>query len=313
MEALHRVVYPPTDRYYYYRGGTVDKGSKVGNLLFSLACGWILSLETVSQVSLLIQVQLFQLIETSLWFSLFAALVSGLFTGLSYHLWAQHLTNLGDQLWKTKDGRLKTKIQPGKDPGGDLKREAVLFGNLNAFLVGVFGTGMFILHVRCYRWSSATIAYRGLLRFYLDCLLTFFWLDFTAYWMHRLLHTKSLYKHLHKWHHRYNVPTAHSAFASHPVDFLVFQAAGLGILVFNVNVIAFLLVSVITAYLNVVKHAGIKFTGEYPWTPTPDFHDDHHSRFTANFGFDLILWDYMFGTLRRKGKTYSETTFADSW
>ena len=84
--------------------------------------------------------------------------------------------------------------------------------------------------------------------------------------------------------------------------------------IFRISPIAFMLVAVPTAYHNQVEHSGLKLRGEMPWTPSPQFHDDHHSQFTCNFGFEFVLWDWLGGTLRQKRvKTYGEFKFHDTW
>ena len=42
--------------------------------------------------------------------------------------------------------------------------------------------------------------------------------DTLIYWIHRALHTKLLYKHIHKTHHKWLVPTPFASHAFHPVD-----------------------------------------------------------------------------------------------
>jgi len=39
------------------------------------------------------------------------------------------------------------------------------------------------------------------------------------------------------------------------------------------------------------------------------YHDDHHQYFHLNFGVTLILWDWLFGTLRQKDRHYNENTY----
>ena len=47
--------------------------------------------------------------------------------------------------------------------------------------------------------------------------------DYVTYWMHRMYHLPSLYKHFHKLHHTYKQPTAFSVTAIHPVEFVNIQ------------------------------------------------------------------------------------------
>ena len=315
LEYIENRIYPPSDEHNYYRGGSVHKGSKVINLFVILAGGYVCSLEATNALGVgLVKSIVFPFIAHSVWASLLVMLISGASTCAAYHLSAVYMTAAAERLWRTPEGRARTKIQPSKELSEELRREAIVWGNVNAFLVGILGSGLFVLHIRVIPWSTAVAWPVGAWRFYRDCAITFVWIDLSAYWVHRFLHSKRMYKYLHKWHHRYTVPTPHAAFASHPVDFLVFQAIGmLSLGLFEINVIAFLYVAVLIAYHNLVEHSGVRYTGELPWTPTPSFHDDHHSQFTANFGFDLVLWDYMFGTLRKKSKSYSEESFHDTW
>jgi Delta7-sterol 5-desaturase len=143
-------------------------------------------------------------------------------------------------LWKTEAGRCRTKIQPFRDINPELRKEAERLGNLNAFLTGVLGSGLFVLHLRVYPWAMAHMDEISFLRFLRDAVISYVWIDLSAYWLHRLLHTKSLYF-LHKSHHRYTIPTAHAVFASHPLDFIVFQVLGMAVLgLFPLHALAFI-------------------------------------------------------------------------
>ena len=44
------------------------------------------------------------------------------------------------------------------------------------------------------------------------------WTDFAIYWVHRWLHWPSVYKHLHKPHHKWVIPTPFASHAFHPID-----------------------------------------------------------------------------------------------
>ena len=253
------------------------------------------------------------------WYTACALAVgSGAFCCAAYHCNALRLDGIAANLWSSPAGVELTKTQPGKKISPKLRAEAQLWGNINAFLTGLVGAGLFVVHVRLYPWASATTKTRGFFWFSWNCVLSYLWIDLSAYVIHRMLHARRFYW-LHKWHHRYTVPTAHAAFAAHPVDFLVFQVVGLvgAFTLFAPSPLAFLLVAVPVAYHNQVEHCGIRLDGEMPWTPTPQFHDDHHSKFTCNFGFEMVLWDWAFGTLRSKAVAYGDPAkgarFHDVW
>lgn len=60
--------------------------------------------------------------------------------------------------------------------------------------------------------------------YFLFSLVAFFVYNETmAYYLHRLFHNPWLYKKIHKMHHRYHQPTAWSAVAMHPLEFIMYQ------------------------------------------------------------------------------------------
>ena len=137
--------------------------------------------------------------------------------------------------------------------------------------------------------------------------MVFLYIDLWAYVAHRLMHTRSLYKRFHKWHHRYQPPTAFSSFAMHPLEFLLFQSGGLSVLFFfEIHIVAYMINVLYVVFHGQVDHSGVDFEGDLPWQPSVAFHDDHHKHFHLNFGQNLKLWDQLFGTLRKDGRVYGE-------
>jgi sterol desaturase/sphingolipid hydroxylase (fatty acid hydroxylase superfamily) len=131
-------------------------------------------------------------------------------------------------------------------------------------------------------------------------MLTFlFCEDISFYFMHRLLHTSFLYKHVHKYHHSFHHSVSIAATAAHPVEFIVG------------NTIPFILgPRLIGAHLGVMwswmilrmcsateGHSGFSFPySPFELLPTAEFHDAHHSLNTGNYGSFFPLWDLVFGT-----------------
>ena len=119
-----------------------------------------------------------------------------------------------------------------------------------------------------------------------------------------------MYRNIHKVHHRYKHPTPFSAFALHPIEFLVFQSAGiLQAAFFPVHIAGYLVVVLFVAYHNQLDHSGVAFEGDLPWMPATKYHDDHHLYFHLNFGLHLVFWDWIGGTLRSKQRVYGEDRF----
>jgi lathosterol oxidase len=76
------------------------------------------------------------------------------------------------------------------------------------FLAEVRGKSMLYADVSDYGWSWMLIS----------TVLFMIWNDFMIYWIHRLEHHPSIYKYIHKPHHKWIVPTPWAALAFHPLD-----------------------------------------------------------------------------------------------
>ena len=304
--------YPAGAGVHWYRGGTVHKGSKTAKLAALLAAAYVCALPAVNDALVAgARLTLLPLLLRTPWWAgpLLFPLCVGATTCALYHCHALALDARAAALWATPAGRARTKAQPRRDISPALRASAVRRGNLNAFLTGVAGSGLLVLHVRVRPWAArADAESNGFGAFLADAAIAYAWIDFSAYWLHRALHAHAgVYAALHRSHHVYQVPCAHAAFASHPADFLVFQLLGMAVLAFvRLHPLAFAFAAVPTAYHNQIEHSGLLLTGEMPWAPTPAFHDDHHAQYTCNFGFETTLWDWAFGTLRRTKGKYGE-------
>lgn len=138
----------------------------------------------------------------------------------------------------------------------------------------------------------------------------FFYVDINAYYQHRLFHFPFLYRHFHKWHHRYKAPTAWSATAIHPVEFLLFQFQLMWpTFVFPMHYAIFGFILMYVWYYGIIDHSGIFMTSIWPWQNDSKFHDDHHRYFHCQFGQNLDWWDRLHGTMRRTSLQYNESTF----
>lgn len=126
--------------------------------------------------------------------------------------------------------------------------------------------------------------------------------DAWFYWAHRLMHTRPLYR-FHRLHHRSVAPTVWSNYSDHPVDAVVHQLflliAPLLLPVPPSVLIAHRLIDHVNGQIG---HSGFEyFAGPGARLPWPGlctaFHDDHHARFTCNYGNFLSIWDRIMGTI----------------
>ena len=82
------------------------------------------------------------------------------------------------QLWSTDEGRALTKVQPKRSITKDLRAEAVRLGNLNAFLTGVLGSGLLVVHILVYPWARVRLGVVSFPEFVKDALISYIWIDF---------------------------------------------------------------------------------------------------------------------------------------
>ena len=111
--------------------------------------------------------------------------------------------------------------------------------------------------------------------------------EFVFYYIHRLLHTKYLYKHIHYIHHIYNTPIAIGAIYAHPVEYIFGNILPviLGPLILQSHVITFLLFQLFAIINTINSHSGYNI----PLLFNPIDHDIHHLKYKYNFGILNIL------------------------
>ena len=142
--------------------------------------------------------------------------------------------------------------------------------------------------------------------------------DFGRFVAHSLLHDIPFLWEFHKAHHSAEVLTPITAFRVHPVDLLIMVwvpalMSGLTTLIFNlmspsaVPLYTFLGLHVLIWAFNLIdnlRHSPVWLTygptiGK--WLISPAHHQLHHSieprHFGCNRGFDIALWDRLYGTL----------------
>ena len=128
--------------------------------------------------------------------------------------------------------------------------------------------------------------------------------DLYFYFYHKALHTKFLYKHIHKTHHRSTMPIPMEYIFTHPLEWF-FGAIGpfIGLMVIasfsEINIYAFWAMSAIRNLHELDIHSGIKsskITSFIPFYGSTEHHDLHHSKNKGNYASTFTIWDKVFGT-----------------
>jgi lathosterol oxidase len=219
-----------------------------------------------------------------------------------YHLRYYRFDKRAPEAWKCQPARV---LRPGQE------RQAMLLSSANLALGGlVSGHLVYCLthgwrtpiyfEVMDYGWTYTLAS--GLFFFVIA--------DGMAYYAHRALHSRFLFRHIHRWHHRYIATTPFVVTAMHPLELLFFQAATfLPLLFLPVHYVAVIVVLIYALLFNIIDHSGVRLRSRLPWQAPTMFHDDHHAHFHCNFGQHLMLWDRLHGTLRRVGRRYGVDVF----
>lgn len=125
------------------------------------------------------------------------------------------------------------------------------------------------------------------------------WREFHFYWVHRLIHWKPLYKHVHYLHHKNINPNAWSGMAMHPVELVLYISVVLIHWVVPSHPLHFLYNLQHTTLTPGAGHHGFEGPIANGKVPTGSyFHYLHHRYFECNYGEATIPLDRWFGTFR---------------
>jgi len=129
-----------------------------------------------------------------------------------------------------------------------------------------------------------------------------FFLIFTDFWIyliHRGLHHPLIYKHLHKPHHKWIMPTPFASHAFHPLDGFA-QSIPYHVFpfLFPLQKFAYLGLFVFINMWTIFIHDG-EYVQNHPAINGAACHTMHHLYFNYNYGQYTTLWDRLGGSYRK--------------
>lgn len=163
--------------------------------------------------------------------------------------------------------------------------------------------------VGLFLWRAGWIHFRtdvGIFA-WLDILVLLMIMDFAMYVLHRVAHHPWIFPLMHRLHHQYDRVRPLTLFILNPVENLAFGALWLTvIMIYPASWFGMSVYLVLNVLFGTIGHLGVEPFPRW-WQTRPilrdiagsTFHARHHQDVECNFGFYTLIWDRLFGTLRR--------------
>jgi sterol desaturase/sphingolipid hydroxylase (fatty acid hydroxylase superfamily) len=141
-----------------------------------------------------------------------------------------------------------------------------------------------------------------------EVIASFLVLDLATYLQHRLFHGVPILWRLHRMHHADLDVDATTGNRFHPIEILLSMAIKFGVIAgVGAPMLSVLLFEILLNATSLFNHANLRIPrwlepGLRWIVVTPDMHRVHHSihrdETDSNYGFNLPIWDRLFGTYR---------------
>ena len=197
------------------------------------------------------------------------------------------------------------KIQLKFPAGKDYLRE-IVYSCITAAIFAGIGFIVFATPISTYTQVYWDISEHSIAYFVLSILMMLLVHDSYFYWTHRWMHSKSVYRLVHRVHHLSTNPSPWAAMAFHPLESVVEGSViALIAFLFPVHPLAIGIFLLLMMIYNVYGHLGYEL---YPkgfsrspigkWVNTSVNHNMHHQSIQGNYGLYFLWWDRWMGTLQ---------------
>ncbi len=198
------------------------------------------------------------------------------------------------------------KVRPGQYAGRQAQIRKEIFWSLASAAIYGVPAGIVAWGWQSHGWTRIYTGWNDFPLWYLPLSLIAYLLahDTWFYWTHRWMHRPRLFKIAHAVHHASRPPTAWAAMSFHPVEAIT-GAVVIPALVFLIPIHVAMLGAVlaIMTLMGVTNHMGWELFpqrfvhsrfGKY--VITASHHNQHHERYTCNYGLYFRFWDHLCGT-----------------
>lgn len=152
-------------------------------------------------------------------------------------------------------------------------------------------------------WYNLYTHKNNIYRQFIDLILTALLDDFYFYWLHRLLHTRFFYKHIHYIHHRAKTPKIMDYLYTHVLEwFCGSLSIFISIVLLNTDFLTIFIFVILRHLHEAHIHSGynIPFLYDSNFMITVKDHDYHHEIFNCNYANSFNFWDKIFNTYKKK-------------
>ena len=169
--------------------------------------------------------------------------------------------------------------------------------------------GLFLYFAEYYSMCYTDISEYGIGWWLCSIVLYYLLNDTFFYWLHRILHIKTVYDTSHSVHHRSKPPTVYTALSSDIIEFLseglisgFFQA-----FLFPIHYMTLRVLALSIMVWSCLVHAKTDFVPTWlEWlVVTSKYHHVHHKYGRINYNFSMVFttWDKICGTYRPSDET----------
>ncbi|PQA92426.1 hypothetical protein B0A69_15435 [Chryseobacterium shigense] len=202
-----------------------------------------------------------------------------------------------------KKSLASAKIQDKSISGNDIRREiyhSLVSSIIMTFLVVLIVNTPIVNSTLLYH----TVSEYSILWLIASIPIGMFIHDTYFYWLHRLLHHKKIFRHVHLVHHKSNNPNPFSSYSFHMIE-AVGEGLIIPLLLFIIPLHPFSLYTYLlfSFIINAYGHLGYEIAPQwfrnsflFGILNTSVYHNLHHSKFHGNYGLYFRFWDRIMHT-----------------